>query len=107
MFSTCSELPPRTPILDGRMERIMQPCQTTREIKKHFGEIVTRDRLCVRSCYNHFFLSAKYLVFDNFFWRRFAFWVFLLIEENAVQKLVAEETPMKVYAIRSDLVQIR
>ena len=26
MFSTCSELTPRAPIPDGRMERIMQPC---------------------------------------------------------------------------------
>ena len=26
MFSTCSELIPRAPIPDGRMERIMQPC---------------------------------------------------------------------------------
>ena len=25
MFSTCSELTPRAPIPDGRMERIMQP----------------------------------------------------------------------------------
>ena len=28
MFSTCSELTPRAPIPDGRMERIMQPCGT-------------------------------------------------------------------------------
>ena len=28
MFSTCSELTPRAPIPDGRMERIMQPCHT-------------------------------------------------------------------------------
>ena len=27
MFSTCSELTPRAPIPDGRMERIMQPWQ--------------------------------------------------------------------------------
>ena len=27
MFSTCSELTPRAPIPDGRMERIMQPCR--------------------------------------------------------------------------------
>ena len=26
MFSMCSELTPRAPIPDGRMERIMQPC---------------------------------------------------------------------------------
>ena len=26
MFSTCSELTPRAPIPDGRMERIMRPC---------------------------------------------------------------------------------
>ena len=26
MFSTCSELTPRAPILDGRMEQTMQPC---------------------------------------------------------------------------------
>ena len=26
MFSTCSELTPRAPIPDGRMERVMQPC---------------------------------------------------------------------------------
>ena len=26
MFSTCSELTPRAPIPDGRMEQIVQPC---------------------------------------------------------------------------------
>ena len=26
MYSTCSELTPRAPIPDGRMEQIMQPC---------------------------------------------------------------------------------
>ena len=29
MFSMCSELTPRAPIPDGRMERIMQPCPFT------------------------------------------------------------------------------
>ena len=27
MFSTCSELTPRAPIRDGRMEQMMQPCR--------------------------------------------------------------------------------
>ena len=33
MFSMCSELTPRAPIPDGRMEQIMQPCQ-----EKHLDE---------------------------------------------------------------------
>ena len=32
MFSTCSELIPRAPIPDGRMERFMHPCRTVQKI---------------------------------------------------------------------------
>ena len=33
MFSTCSELTPRAPIPDGRMEPIMQPCLALTEVE--------------------------------------------------------------------------
>ena len=37
MFSTCSELTPRAPIPDGRMERIMQPCGKDDEVCMDWG----------------------------------------------------------------------
>ena len=39
MFSTCSELTPRAPIPDGRMERIMQPCLTSHFVNKSTNSV--------------------------------------------------------------------
>ena len=42
MFSTCSELTPRAPIPDGRMERFMHPCA---QILENISENIFADLL--------------------------------------------------------------
>ena len=44
MFSTCSELTPRAPIPDGRMERIMQPWTYEKPLERQVAEAVAIQR---------------------------------------------------------------
>ena len=44
MLSSCSEVTPRAPIPDGRMERIMQPCRLEKSTPLTVVAVVTNMR---------------------------------------------------------------
>ena len=51
MFSSCSELTPRAPIPDGKMEQFMQPCLVEGKENALYFNLIGVKRFCLFELY--------------------------------------------------------